>query len=106
MAKDRSRENLILKIACAVLALLSLALLIALIVVIAEDKNEDNGPSSGLQDVCPETTKLSTTPTRSAGLCEDLFKEEIVAVRDYILSQSSLNVTPMKMQASMTTISS
>ena len=62
--------------------------------VIAEDRNEDNGSSSGLQDVCPETTKLSTTPARSAGLYDDLSKEEIIAVRDYILSQSSLNVTP------------
>ena len=78
MAKDSSRGNLTLKIACAVLALLSLALLIALIVVIAEDRNEDNGSSSGLQDVCPETTKLLTTPARSAGLYDDLSKEEII----------------------------
>ena len=41
MAKDSSRENLILKIACAVLALLSLALLIALIVVIYNSRREE-----------------------------------------------------------------
>ena len=96
IVKDSRRENLILKIVCVLLALLSLALLIALIVVATRDKTEalENGSSSGAQDFCPDTTQLISSPARSAGLYDDLSKEEIFAVRDYILSQSSLNVTP------------
>lgn len=99
MAKYSSRENVTLKIACVVLALLSLSLLIALIVVATKGKSEAlaNGSSSGFQNYCPETTKLTklpTAPARSVGLYDDLSTEEIVAVRDYILEQSSLNVTP------------
>ena len=99
MAKYTARENVTLKIACVVLALLSLSLLIALIVVATKDKSKalEYGSSSGLQNYCPETTKLTklpTTPARSVGLYDDLSKEEIIAVRDYILGQPSLNVTP------------
>ena len=96
MAKDAGRENLILKIVCALLALLSLALLIALIVVVTKNKTEssENGLYTGVQGFCPETTQLTSSPARSAGLYDDLSKEEIIAVRDYILGQSALNVTP------------
>ncbi|KAL9982194.1 hypothetical protein ACROYT_G011005 [Oculina patagonica] len=95
MAKDASKTILILKIVCALFALLSLALLIALIVVVSKDKTEPekNGSSSGVKDFCPETTKLTSSPARSSGLYDDLSKDEIIAVRDYILYKSSLNVT-------------
>ncbi|KAL9982195.1 hypothetical protein ACROYT_G011007 [Oculina patagonica] len=96
MAKDASKTILILKIVCALFALLSVALLIALIVVVTRDKTEPvkNGSFSGVKDFCPETTKLTSSPARSSGLYDDLSKDEIIAVRDYILYKSSLNVTP------------
>ena len=97
MAKQDDKTKLVLKILVVLLALLSLALLIALIVVATKDKTEpvENGSSSGVKDFCPETTELQElTTVRSSGLYDDLSKDEIIAVRDYILSQSSLNVTP------------
>lgn len=96
MAKDSGRETYILRIACVALTLLSLALIIALIVVITKDRSEalECRTSSRLQNICPQTTKLTTKPARSAGLYDDLSEEEIIAVRDYILRQSSLNITP------------
>lgn len=97
--KGADRTNFILKILVVLLAVLSLALLIALIVVATREnkseplKNGGGGSQSG--GFCPETYMTpSKEATRSAGLYNDLSKEEIIAVRDYILSQSSLNVTP------------
>lgn len=97
--KGGDRTNFILKILVVLLAVLSLALLIALIVVATREnksealKNGDGDPNG--DGFCPETYLTpSKEATRSAGLYNDLSKEEIIAVRDYILSQSSLNVTP------------
>ena len=56
----------------------------------------ENGASSGIVDPCLETTQLESTPARSADLFNDLSKEELIAVRDFILSQSSLNITPFE----------
>jgi len=96
MEKQDDKTKVVLKILVVLLALLSLALLIALIVVATKDKTEtvENGSSSaGIKEFCPETTKLISSPARSSGLYDDLSKDEIIAVRDYILNQSSLNVT-------------
>ena len=95
MQRQDDKAKLVLKILVILLALLSLALLIALIVVATKDKTEplENESSSGVKEFCPETTKLPSSPARSSGLYDDLSKDEIIAVRDYILSQSSLNVT-------------
>ena len=97
MAKQDDKTKLVLKILVVLLTLLSLALLIALIVVATRDASEpvENGSSSGVKDFCPETTKLTApTTVRSKGLYDDLSKKEIIAVRDYILYKSSLNVKP------------
>lgn len=95
MAKEGDKTNLILKILVAVLALLSLALLIALIVVATRNNKEpvENGSSFGADDFCPETTQLTAlTTVRSRGLYDDLSKDELIAVRDYIIQEPSLNV--------------
>ena len=93
--KDPNRTIFVLKIICALLALLSLALFIAVCVLATKkESSTENGSFSGVQDFCPETTKLASSPARSEGLYDDLSKEEIIAVRDYILGQSALNVTP------------
>ncbi|XP_022780848.1 amiloride-sensitive amine oxidase [copper-containing]-like [Stylophora pistillata] len=94
MAKDVGRKVLILQIVCGFLALLCLGLLIALIVVSTRGKSEtlENGSSSHV--ICPDNTRLKVQPARSSGLFNDLTKDEIIAVRDYILGQPSLNITP------------
>ena len=93
--KQDDKTKLVLKILVVLLALLSLSLIIALIVVATKDKTDsvENGSSSGLNEFCPETSKLTSSPARSSGLYDDLSRDEIIAVRDYILSQPSLNVT-------------
>ena len=53
----------------------------------------ENATPSRLQDNCPRATKLSAAPARSAGLYNDLSKDEIIAERDYILRQPSLRLT-------------
>lgn len=60
MAKDAQRKVLILQIVCVFLALLSLGLLIALIVVSTRDKNGslENESSSQANDFCPDNTRL------------------------------------------------
>ena len=101
MAKDAQRKVLILQIVCVFLALLSLGLLIALIVVSTRDKNGslENESSSQANDFCPDNTRLKLQSVRSTGLFNDLTKDEIIAVRDYILSQPSMNVTPYEQAA-------
>ena len=92
-----NKSTLILKILIAVFALLSLALLIALIVVATKNGNKDpfiDLACPGVNDFCPENTELTAPSTvHSKGLYDDLSKEELIAVRDYIIKQSSLNVT-------------
>ena len=96
--KKDGKSNLILKILLAIFVLLSIALLIALIVVATRNNKEstaENGDSSRIED-CPETSELTAPSTSSHGwkeLYQDLSKEEIIAVRDYIIRQPNLNVT-------------
>ena len=98
--KEANRKIFVLKVICGLLSLLSVTLLVALCVVATKGKTESSteidGSSSGIQDFCPETTQLTSSPARSAGLYDDLSKEEIIAVRNYILAQSSLNITPFE----------
>ena len=91
MAKEGERIILLLKILVGLLAVLSLALLVAVIVL--STKGSTAVPDLGF---CSEESKLASSPPRSSGLYDDLSKEEIIAVRDYILRQSPLNVTPHK----------
>lgn len=95
MAAKDDKTKLILKILVGVLAVVSLALLIALIVVATRNNTEtvDNGSSAAAKDFCPETTQLTSKPGRTEGLYNDLSKEEIIAVRDYLLGQKVLNLT-------------
>ena len=95
MERQDNKTKLVLKILVVLLALLSLALLIALIVVATKDKTEpveNESSSAGVKEFCPEATKLTFSPARSSGLYNDLSKDDIIAVRDYILSQSSLMI--------------
>ena len=94
MAEKADKSKLILKILVGVLSVVCLALLIALIVVATRNnkKSVGDGLRSAVED-CPDGTKLSPPPARSADLYRDLSKEEIIAIRDYILRQPSLNVT-------------
>lgn len=93
MAEKADKSKLILKILVGVLAVVCLALLIALIVVATRNNKEPVADNSSAAEDCPEKTKLSPQPARSTELYRDLSKEEIIAIRDYILRQSALNVT-------------
>ena len=97
--KEKDAKTIkILKILVGVLAVVSLALLIGLIVLAVTGKSktkaEDNGSSSALKDVeyCPETSKLESAPS-SPGIYDDLTKDEIIAIRDYLLGVTALNLT-------------
>ena len=96
-SKKVEKTIFVLKIICGLLVVLCLALLVALIVVSTKHKTEnestEKGASSSAYNTCPNTTQLTST-TRPAGLYDDLSWEEIIAVRDFILKQPSLNVTP------------
>ena len=95
--KERKKVK-ILKIAVCVLAVLCLALLIALIVVVSRDKREikvEKSDSHEAAGFCPEALQFQVTAQpKSSGLFDDLSEQEIIAVRDYMLRQPSLNLTP------------
>ena len=99
MAKARTEEKeKRLKIAVGVLAVVCVVLLVALVVVVARGQSEKESKEEsreGNTHFCPEEAQLAVmAETKSSGLFDDLSDEEIVAVRDYLLGQPSLNLTP------------
>ena len=89
------------KILAACFALLSLALLISLIVVATQNSSARTEVSHNTHDAnadvteCPEGLKESDhEEPKSEDVFDDLTSAEIIAVRDYMLAQSSLNITP------------
>ena len=86
------KQNKILKIAVALLAILCLAFLIALIVFATKATKAKEECSDG-NSQCSDKMEITVSNTRSAGLFDDLSAEEIIAVRDYMLKQESLNIT-------------
>lgn len=96
MAKKGGSNVFLLKILAVVFAVLSLALLIALIVVATKNKSAEplkNGATSNGLHFCPEKTPLESTIARSADLYNDLSKDEIIAVRNYVLNRPDMNIT-------------
>ena len=85
------------KVLTIVFLVISIALLIALIVVATkrEDSRERKTDSQPIHaDVCEDGMSSSDETPKSAGVFDDLSAEELTAVRDYLLKQSSLNITP------------
>lgn len=91
---DKGDKSKVWKILVGVLAVVCLALLIALIVVATKNSKEpvNDASSSAVKD-CPDNTQLEAPTSRSADLYRDLSTEEIIAIRDYVLGEASLNVT-------------
>ena len=86
------------KVLTVVLLIIIIALLIALIVVAtkkdrssSQAKLESNG--SELDDCADGLSSLVDTP-KSAGVFDDLTTDELTVVRDYLLKQNSLDLTP------------
>lgn len=86
-------KKLIIAIAC--LAVICLALLIALVVIIYQ--THVNIKRNEVQD-CPAGDEGGgpRVQLKTSGVFDDLSPEEIFAVRDYILAQNALNVTPFE----------
>ena len=101
---NSTRQVTILKILFVILSVLFVALIITLTVVLTSKRAKDSLNDRSLK-FCPENTKLTVSTARSHGLYDDLSEKEIISMRDFILSQTSLNITPLK-DATSTTITS
>ena len=92
---NSTRHVTILKILFVFLSVLFVALIITLTVVLTSKRAKDSLNDRSLK-FCPENTKLTVSTARSYGLYDDLSEKEIISMRDFILSQTSLNITPLK----------
>ena len=85
------------KVLTIVFIVISVALLIALIVVATKQtkpKSADSGVhSKATVQSCADGMSNPTKPPKSAGVFDDLTVKEIASVRDYLLMQAELNLT-------------
>ncbi|KAJ7393512.1 amine oxidase [Desmophyllum pertusum] len=99
-----SNSLMLWKVLAIVFIVISIALLIALIVVATKqqksdehpDKSQANQTSHGAASVesCADgMTSSSKDQPKSAEVFDDLSVDEITAVRDYLLKQAALNLT-------------
>ena len=94
--RQQAMASRIWKFLAVIFALLSLALLIALVVV-ASNKGSSGQTSDGevgASKDCDRGMKKPVEPPKSQGVFDDLSSDEISAVLDYMLAQASLNITP------------
>ena len=85
-------------IIAVVFIVISIALLIALIVVATKPEKRQENPDNGSHEPvsvesCAEGMSSSNGPPKSAGVFDDLTVDEITAVRDYLLKRPELNLT-------------
>ena len=85
------------KVLAIVFIVVSIALLIALIVVATKQRKSDENPENGAHvainmESCTEGMSSSDDTPKSAGVFDDLTVDEITAVRDYLLKQPELNL--------------
>ena len=88
------------KVLAIVFILISLALMIALIVVATKKSKSDREPAENSKgdhviqvENCENGMDGLADPPKSSGLFDDLTIEEIIAVRAYLMEQASLNLT-------------
>ena len=85
------------KVLTIVFIVISVALLIALIVVATKQtkpKSADSGVhTKATVQLCADGMSNPTKPPKSAGVFDDLTVKEIASVRDYLLMQAELNLT-------------
>ena len=97
-APGSSTALVLWKVLAIVFIVISIALLIALIVVATKKgksyENQENGSHSSVSvDTCAERMSSSDDSLKSAGVFNDLMVDEIIVVRDYLLKQPELNLT-------------
>lgn len=97
-APGPSTSLMLWKVLAIVFIVISIALLIALIVVATKKgksyENQENGSHSSVSvETCAERMSSSDDAPKSAGVFNDLTVDEIIAVRDYLLKQAELNLT-------------
>ena len=102
MAKKKSaseaRVSRLWMIIAIVFIVISIALLIALIVVATKQEKTKETPDNGSHEAvsvesCADGMSSSNEPSKSSGVFDDLTVDEITAVRDYLLKQPDLNLT-------------
>ena len=98
--KNAELNPRIWKILTARFGLLSFVFLIALIVVASRDstnsKDDTSDNQTNLNDIkiCAQGFESSDKTPKSQGVFDDLSSDEISAIRDYMLAQANLNITP------------
>ncbi|KAL9971319.1 hypothetical protein ACROYT_G023830 [Oculina patagonica] len=98
---NNARMARVWMIIAVVFIIISIALLIALIVVATKQVKSEEHPDNGSHEAvsvesCAEGMSSSNEPPKSAGVFDDLTVDEITAVRDYLLKQPELNLTKYK----------
>ena len=93
-----STSLMLWKVLAIVFIVISIALLIALLVVATKKgkryENQENGSNSSVSvETCSERMSSSDDSPKSVGVFNDLMVDEIIAVRDYLLKQPELNLT-------------
>ena len=93
-----STSLMLWKVLTIVFIVISIALLIALIVVatkkVKSHENQENGSQVAVSmEPCAEGMSVSDEPPKSSGVFDDLTVDEITAVRDYLLKQPELSLT-------------
>lgn len=96
-----SNKTLMLKVIAISFVIISIALLIALIVVATKARNSEEADVNK-SSVSTDGNKVETCATgmlspdqtpKSAGVFDDLTVNEIIAVRDYLMGRNELNLT-------------
>ncbi|KAJ7379719.1 amine oxidase [Desmophyllum pertusum] len=98
-----SNAPMLWKVLAIVFIVISIALLIALIVVATKQQKSDENPekskanqthaAASVESCADGMTSSSKDPPKSAEVFDDLSVDEITAVRDYLLKQTALKLT-------------
>ena len=93
-----ARVSRLWMIIAVVFIVISIALLIALIVVATKPEKRQENPDNGSHEPvsvesCANGMSSSNDPPKSAGVFDDLTVDEITAVRNYLLKRPQLNLT-------------
>ena len=93
-----ARVSRLWMIIAVVFIVISIALLIALIVIATKPEKSQESPDNGFHEPvsvesCADGMSSSNDPPKSAGVFDDLTVDEITAVRDYLLKRRELKLT-------------
>ncbi|XP_028404456.1 amiloride-sensitive amine oxidase [copper-containing]-like isoform X1 [Dendronephthya gigantea] len=98
MGKSKKKDNASiptrLKIAICILVLIIVGLIVALIAVSVNQSDDQDDTKT-----CSQRSTMTPKFTKSQDLFRDLTEDELLEVRDYIVNNASLNVTPFEKAA-------